>query len=159
MLGYDESGVLGRHAQDSKNPPALRFGGFFFGSSYSLPFFLFVFRRHGYYIRFFYNAKYFLLLLYGFCYIYLSLCLYQLECAYDISARVRDDYGRSLDEGISVVRQGIDEFEIAYLECCIALLEALEIDEIDSCSCIPILRPDIAVDSAINTTIVICLIG
>ncbi len=28
MLGYDESGVLDDQAQDSKNPPALRFGGF-----------------------------------------------------------------------------------------------------------------------------------
>ena len=99
------------------------------------------------------------LLLYSFCYTRLSLCLYQLERPDDISARVGDDDSRSLDEGVSVVREGIDESEIAYLECRIARPKVLQIDEIDSSSGICILRSHIAIDRPIDTRIVISCIG
>ena len=39
----------------------------------------------------------------------LSLCLYQFQSPDDISARVGDDDSRSLDEGISIVHESIDE--------------------------------------------------
>ena len=138
----------------AKIPQLYRLGDFF-GSSYSLPFFLFFFRRQVHYIRFFYNAKYFLLLLEGLLCTRLCLSLYQFQCPDDISARVGDDDGRSLDEGISVVREGIDETQIAYLECDVALLEILEIDEIYSSPGVCILRCHVAIDRTIHTAIVI----